>query len=95
MQADFVCLLPNRKVYSTVKMSDSAALDEEDPYNARIERTGCAQENEDLQICFYDKKDWRLCAKEMQRFRQCFQSNTKNAGSRELKASEEAARKQA
>ena len=63
--------------------------EEDDPYNARIERTGCAQENEDLQICFYDKKDWRLCQEEMKRFRQCFQANSKNAGSQELKASQQ------
>ncbi|KAI9494209.1 hypothetical protein BDB00DRAFT_820143 [Zychaea mexicana] len=69
-------------------MSNAVMDEEDDPYNARIERTGCAQENEDLQICFYDKKDWRLCQKEMKRFRQCFQANTKNAGSQELKASQ-------
>ncbi|KAI9317886.1 hypothetical protein BX666DRAFT_1856543 [Dichotomocladium elegans] len=67
----------------------SQPSEEEDPYNARIERTGCAQENEDLQLCFYDKKDWRLCKEEMKRFRECFQSNSKNAGSQELKASQE------
>ena len=68
--------------------------EEEDPYNARIERTGCAQENEDLQLCFYDKKDWRLCNEEMKRFRQCFQANSKNAGSVELKASEQQQQKE-
>ncbi|KAI9258769.1 hypothetical protein BDA99DRAFT_423813, partial [Phascolomyces articulosus] len=50
--------------------------EDDDPYNERIERTGCAQENEDLQLCFYDKKDWRLCQEEMKRFRQCFQENS-------------------
>ncbi|KAI8096522.1 uncharacterized protein BX664DRAFT_324180 [Halteromyces radiatus] len=60
---------------------------DDDPYNARIEKTGCAQENEDLQLCFYDKRDWRLCKEEMQRFRQCFIANANNAGSQELKAS--------
>ncbi|ORY97349.1 hypothetical protein BCR43DRAFT_413689, partial [Syncephalastrum racemosum] len=49
--------------------------EEDDPYNARIEKTGCAQENEDLLICYADKKDWRLCAAEMQKFRKCFQAN--------------------
>ncbi|CAO3610207.1 unnamed protein product [Cunninghamella echinulata] len=58
------------------------------PYNARIEKTGCAQENENLQLCFYDKRNWRLCKEEMQRFRQCFTAKSSNAGSRELKQAE-------
>ncbi|KAI8987523.1 hypothetical protein BDF20DRAFT_850728 [Mycotypha africana] len=58
--------------------------EEEDPYNARIEKTGCYQENEDLQICFYDTKDWRQCKKEMEAFRACFIKNKNNAGSKEL-----------
>jgi cytochrome c oxidase assembly factor 4 len=58
--------------------------EEDDPYNARIERTGCYQENEDLQLCFFDKKDWRLCKDEMQKFRDCFTKNKNNAGSKEL-----------
>lgn len=58
--------------------------EEEDPYNARIEKTGCFQENEDLQLCFFDTKDWRQCKKEMQAFRECFIKNTENAGSKEL-----------
>lgn len=68
--------------------------EEDDPYNLRIEKTGCAQENEDLQLCFYDKRDWRLCKDEMQRFRQCFMANSSNAGSTELKASEQQQRQQ-
>ncbi|KAI7862819.1 hypothetical protein BDF14DRAFT_1735322 [Spinellus fusiger] len=61
---------------------------EDDPYNARIERTGCAQENEVLQLCIYDKKDWRLCKEEMQKFRKCYQSSKNNAGSQALSMSE-------
>lgn len=75
-------------------MADRVPDEEEDPYNARIERTGCAKENEDLQLCFYDKKDWRLCQEEMRRFRACFQAKSTNAGSRELRASEEAQKQQ-
>ncbi|KAI9020108.1 hypothetical protein CLU79DRAFT_757233 [Phycomyces nitens] len=62
--------------------------EQDDPYNARIEKTGCAEENEILQLCFYDKKDWRLCKEEMQRFRTCFQNNQQNAGSKALARSE-------
>ncbi|KAI8372374.1 hypothetical protein EDC96DRAFT_500878 [Choanephora cucurbitarum] len=61
--------------------------EEEDPYNARIEKTGCYKENEALQLCFYDKRDWRLCQEEMKAFRACFTKNSKNAGSQELLAS--------
>ncbi|KAI8986001.1 hypothetical protein BDB01DRAFT_720944 [Pilobolus umbonatus] len=57
---------------------------EEDPYNTRIEKTGCYQENEALQLCFYDTKDWRQCKKEMQAFRACFIKSKDNAGSQEL-----------
>ncbi|OAD03073.1 hypothetical protein MUCCIDRAFT_134303, partial [Mucor lusitanicus CBS 277.49] len=52
--------------------------EDDDPYNARIEKTGCYQENEDLQLCFFDTKDWRKCKKEMQAFRACFIRNTNN-----------------
>lgn len=61
--------------------------EEDDPYNARIEKTGCFQENEDLQLCFFDTKDWRKCKEEMQAFRDCFIKTKSNAGSQELIAS--------
>ncbi|KAG0175080.1 hypothetical protein DFQ28_007895, partial [Apophysomyces sp. BC1034] len=66
----------------------AAEEEEEDPYNARIEKTGCAQENEDLLLCYYDTRDWRLCKDEMLRFRKCFQRSLDNAGSKELIESE-------
>lgn len=62
--------------------------EDDDPYNARIEKTGCFQENEDLQLCFFDTKDWRKCKDEMQAFRNCFIKNKANAGSAELIESE-------
>ncbi|KAI8087358.1 hypothetical protein BDF21DRAFT_227668 [Thamnidium elegans] len=61
--------------------------EDDDPYNERIERTGCFKENETLQLCFYDTKDWRQCTKEMKAFRDCFTRNKNNAGSQELSAS--------
>ncbi|KAI9308675.1 hypothetical protein BJ944DRAFT_259821 [Cunninghamella echinulata] len=73
---------------TTTNNKSNTIEEEEDPYNARIEKTGCAQENEDLQLCFYDKRDWRLCKEEMQRFRKCFTANLSNAGSHELKRAE-------
>ncbi|KAI8056294.1 uncharacterized protein B0P05DRAFT_440670, partial [Gilbertella persicaria] len=49
--------------------------EEEEPYNARIKKTGCFEENEALQLCFYDTKDWRQCQEEMKAFRDCFTRN--------------------
>lgn len=69
------------------KINTNPVVDEDeddDPYNARIEKTGCHQENEDLQLCFFDTKDWRKCKEEMQAFRECFIKNSNNAGSKEL-----------
>ncbi|GMM50796.1 Coa4 protein [Starmerella bacillaris] len=47
--------------------------DEADPWETRIEATGCYEENEALQICRYDTGDWRKCLKEMKAFRDCWQ----------------------
>ncbi|CAB4432139.1 hypothetical protein RhiirA5_476850 [Rhizophagus irregularis] len=47
-------------------------IDEPDEYEERIIKTGCAKENEELQICFADKKDWRLCQKELNNFKECW-----------------------
>lgn len=79
---------------STTKTEKAPSLDpvtagqeddeDDDPYNARIEKTGCSQENEDLQLCFFDTKDWRKCKEEMQAFRDCFIKRKSNAGSQEL-----------
>ncbi|KAI8068306.1 hypothetical protein BC940DRAFT_299650 [Gongronella butleri] len=66
---------------------------EKDPYDVRIEKTGCAKENDDLLLCYYDKRDWRLCQEEMKKFRACYTANARNAGSKELKQSEQEHRK--
>ncbi|CAG8601298.1 8246_t:CDS:1, partial [Ambispora leptoticha] len=31
----------------------------EDDYETRIRKTGCFRENENLQLCYADKHDWR------------------------------------
>ncbi|GES72540.1 cytochrome oxidase assembly factor 4 [Rhizophagus clarus] len=49
---------------------------EHDEYNERIIKTGCAKENEELQLCFADKKDWRLCQKELNNFKECWKEKT-------------------
>lgn len=49
--------------------------EEEDPWDTRIAATGCAQENEALQLCHADTGDWRQCLKEMAEFRRCWASH--------------------
>ncbi|KAI9219880.1 hypothetical protein BC828DRAFT_384937 [Blastocladiella britannica] len=47
--------------------------EEEDPYDARIRRSGCAAEHTALQDCHYETKDWRKCTAQMAAFRVCWQ----------------------
>ncbi|KAK9768236.1 Cytochrome oxidase assembly factor 4 [Basidiobolus ranarum] len=49
--------------------------EEEDEYELRIKKTGCYDENEALQLCFYDTKDWRQCKDEMEKFRSCWKKH--------------------
>ncbi|KAF9948240.1 hypothetical protein BGZ65_008214 [Modicella reniformis] len=49
--------------------------EEEDEYDKRIARTGCAAENEALQLCFAEKHDWRACKDVMIAFRECWKRN--------------------
>ncbi|KAF9138629.1 hypothetical protein BGX30_008947 [Mortierella sp. GBA39] len=49
--------------------------EEEDEYEKRIERTGCAVENEALQLCYAEKHDWRACKDAMEAFRDCWKRN--------------------
>lgn len=69
---------------STANPDISDQDQEEDAYDARIQKTGCQEENDNLLICYADKRDWRLCNAEMQAFRNCYQKNKQNAGSQEL-----------
>ncbi|EGE08227.1 hypothetical protein TEQG_07155 [Trichophyton equinum CBS 127.97] len=38
----------------------------------RIFSTGCADEQLKMNDCYYAKRDWRACSKEMQAFRECW-----------------------
>ncbi|KAJ2972630.1 hypothetical protein NUW58_g9147 [Xylaria curta] len=49
--------------------------DEPDEWDKRIFSTGCADENANLTDCYWHKKDWRLCKKEMEIFRACWKKN--------------------
>ncbi|KAF9297777.1 hypothetical protein BGZ88_009071 [Linnemannia elongata] len=75
-----------RRPSSTSTSSDSSTAgkgeekeeeeeEEEDEYEKRIERTGCAVENEALQLCYAEKHDWRACKDAMQAFRDCWKRN--------------------
>ncbi|KAJ2960483.1 hypothetical protein NQZ79_g4096 [Umbelopsis isabellina] len=70
--------------HTQVIESSNNGEEEEDPYDTRLQKTGCKEENDNLLVCYADKHDWRLCHAEMQAFRNCYQKNKQNAGSREL-----------
>ncbi|KAL1982771.1 hypothetical protein VTN96DRAFT_887 [Rasamsonia emersonii] len=46
--------------------------DEPDEWDKRIFSTGCAAEQAKMNDCYYEKKDWRSCRKEMEAFRECW-----------------------
>lgn len=83
--SSFVSMTTNKEMHGVANDDQ-----EEDAYDARIQKTGCQEENDNLLICYADKKDWRLCSAEMQAFRNCYQKNKRNAGSQELEDSEHA-----
>ncbi|KAF2712061.1 hypothetical protein K504DRAFT_400493 [Pleomassaria siparia CBS 279.74] len=49
--------------------------DEPDEWDKRIFSTGCSDENMKLTDCYYEKKDWRVCKKEMEVFKECWKRN--------------------
>ncbi|GKT49580.1 cytochrome oxidase assembly factor 4 [Colletotrichum spaethianum] len=51
-----------------------AAVDDDEPddWDKRIFSTGCADENTKLTDCYFEKKDWRQCTAEMERFKSCW-----------------------
>lgn len=53
--------------------------DEPDEWDKRIFSTGCADENTTLTDCYYEKKDWRKCKNEMERFRRCWKAQGNDA----------------
>lgn len=52
--------------------------DTPDEWDQRIITTGCAEENQKLQICHYDTGDWRQCLPEMEAFRKCWDQHRNN-----------------
>ncbi|KAK6518517.1 hypothetical protein TWF506_005662 [Arthrobotrys conoides] len=49
-----------------------------DEWDIRIQKTGCAVENENLQMCFDKTKDWRACQKQVQEFKNCWRRHEKD-----------------
>lgn len=45
--------------------------EEEDPVEAMVSRTGCAEQHWALQECMAEQRDWRRCQAQVQAFRQC------------------------
>ncbi|KAH6605951.1 hypothetical protein Trco_005104 [Trichoderma cornu-damae] len=56
----------NGKPPATVASATAAIEDDDEPdeWDKRIFSTGCADENAKMTDCYYEKKDWRACAKE-------------------------------
>ncbi|KAE8420577.1 hypothetical protein BDV36DRAFT_293231 [Aspergillus pseudocaelatus] len=46
--------------------------DEPDEWDKRIFSTGCSVEQDKMNDCYFTKKDWRACKKEMEAFRECW-----------------------
>ncbi|KAB8202378.1 hypothetical protein BDV34DRAFT_228458 [Aspergillus parasiticus] len=46
--------------------------DEPDEWDKRIFSTGCSVEQDKMNDCYFAKKDWRACKKEMEAFRECW-----------------------
>jgi len=80
---------PRRFLHSRMPEAGSAAHihveDEPDDWDKRIYSTGCADENTKLNDCFFEKKDWRLCKKEMEGFKSCWkkQNNNERTGTKD------------
>ncbi|KAF2872072.1 hypothetical protein BDV95DRAFT_606633 [Massariosphaeria phaeospora] len=53
--------------------------DEPDDWDKRIFSTGCSDENMKLTDCYYERKDWRVCKKEMEVFRECWKRHGNDA----------------
>ncbi|KAL3874988.1 hypothetical protein ACJMK2_037933 [Sinanodonta woodiana] len=51
--------------------------DEDDPVEKMLKKSGCLELHYAVQECIADKKDWRQCQGEVQKFRQCIQEHEK------------------
>ncbi|KAJ5485082.1 hypothetical protein N7539_005070 [Penicillium diatomitis] len=54
---------------SSIDLEDD---DEPSDWDKRIYSTGCHAEQDKMNDCYFVKKDWRACSKEMEAFRECW-----------------------
>jgi len=52
--------------------------DEEDPFDTRIKKSGCADLHYALLDCMDKHKDWRKCQEHVQAFKTCIDEKKKN-----------------
>lgn len=57
--------------YGSCSINNENAMDNiPDP---RISITGCETLNNDVLLCYSEKRDWRLCKKQVEAFKACFE----------------------
>ncbi|KAI9758882.1 MAG: hypothetical protein M4579_002766 [Chaenotheca gracillima] len=49
----------------STQTKDPIEDDEPDDWDKRIFSTGCAEENTKMNDCYFEKKDWRACKREV------------------------------
>ncbi|KTW31840.1 uncharacterized protein T551_01101 [Pneumocystis jirovecii RU7] len=59
-------------------VSNNSHFNVENSFEKILNSSGCIQERETLQECYYEKRDWRLCSEELKRFRQCWTLRNNN-----------------
>lgn len=52
-------------------------LDDDDPLVSMLKKLGCYEQHVAVQECMYEKRDWRVCKKETEVFRKCYEENKK------------------
>lgn len=50
---------------------------DDDPLVSMLKRLGCYDEHVAVQECIFDHRDWRVCKKETESFRKCYETNKK------------------
>ncbi|RWS04135.1 cytochrome c oxidase assembly factor 4-like protein [Dinothrombium tinctorium] len=48
-----------------------AGTDDDDPFDARIKKTGCYRHHIQVQECMFEHRDWRQCQQQLKLFKQC------------------------
>ncbi|CAH3197614.1 unnamed protein product [Porites evermanni] len=56
---------------------DEDEEEEEDPFDSRIQKSGCADLHYALLDCFQEHKDWRKCQDHVKAFKDCIDQQNK------------------